>query len=252
MDSFLQESFVDSGLLSVLSVSLGNQEKCDILYSLLASRVMATSRFPGISTFSQWHSTFVLAFERSGWTLRREQDLQPLSDDQSTVTLHNVFTRAMAGESLRDQRELTLEALNAFTHLPTDSPSVVRFRERYVSQRAVKLPGGDEEQRFTVHLLLAVSTRKACVDLFHLEFETTQGVEELFLQQTFLTRSFTSPVLVKHHVFEMAARAFTRSRDQIVAFVQGYQLMAIRPGIELPLENVTCGAVMAPDIPSPR
>jgi hypothetical protein len=158
----------------------------------------------------------------------------------------------MAGESLQEPRELTLEALNAFVRLPTDSPSAVRLRERYVSQRMVKVASGEQEQRFTVHLLLAVGARKACIDLFHLEFETTQRVDEQFLQQAFLTRSLTSPVTLKHHAFEMAARAFARSREQIVAFVQGHQLMAIKPGIELTQASLTCGAVMAPDNPSPR
>ena len=252
MESFRQESFVDSGLLGVLSLSLDQQMKCDTLYSLLAARVMASNSFPDVGDFPQWHNRFVQALERCGWTLRREQDLKPVFDQPSTVTLHNVFAHAMAGEALQEPCELALEALDAFAQLSTDAPPAVRFRERSFSQRRVKVEDGKEEQRFTVHWLLAVSVRKACIDLFHLEFETTQCVDEQFLQQAFLPSSFTSPVLVKHHAFEMAARAFARSRAQIVAFVQGHQMMPIKPGIGLTPASLACDAVMAPDNLSPR
>jgi hypothetical protein len=170
----------------------------------------------------------------------------------STVTLQNVFAHAMAGEALQEPCELAHEALDAFAQLSTDAPPAVRFRERSFSQRRVEVEGGKEEQRFTVHWMLAVSARKACIDLFYLEFETTQCVDEQFLQQAFVPSSFTSPVAVKHHAFEMAARAFARSRAQIVAFVQGHQLMPITPGIGLMPVTSTCDAVMAPDNPSHR
>jgi hypothetical protein len=252
MDSLLQKSYVDSGLLSVLSGSLDQQMKCDTLYSLLVSRVMASNSFPDTSDFSQWHSTFVRALQRCGWTLRQERGLNPVIDQQFTVTLQNLFALAMAGESLRQSRELALEGLNAFAQLSTDSPPALRFREWSVSQRMINVANGKQEQRFTVHLLLAVSARKACIDLFHLAFETTQRVDEQVMQQDFLASSFTSAVAVKHHAFEMAARAFARSREQIVAFVQGHQLLPIKSGIRSTPESLSCGAVMAPDSPSLR
>jgi hypothetical protein len=252
MDSFRQESFVDAGLLGVLSLSLDQQMKCDTLYSLLAAQVMASNNVPDVGDFPQWHSRFVEALERCGWTLRREQDLNPVFDQPSTVTLQNVFAQALTGEGLREPCELALEALDAFARLSTDSPSAVRFRERSFSRRIVKVGNGKEAQRFTVHWLLAVSARQACIDLFHLEFETTQYVDGQFLQQAFVPSSFTSPVLVKHHAFEMAARAFARSRAQIVAFVQGHQMMPIKPGIGLTPASLACDAVMAPDNLSPR
>jgi hypothetical protein len=252
MESSRQESFVDTGLLSVLSNSLGSQMKCDTLYSLLASRLMATSKFPNAEEFLQWHRTFVQALERSAWALRQEQMLRPVVEGQASVTLSDVIIQAMADPSLQEQKALVLEALNAFSKIPTDSPPAVRFRERCVSQRAVIVSGGGEEQRFTLHVLLAVSARKACMDVFHLEFETTQAMDESFIQQAFLTRSFTSPVSVKHHAFEMAARAFARSREQIIAFVRGHQMISVRSDTEPRQDNVTCGAVMAPDTLSLR
>ncbi|MFU2329251.1 hypothetical protein [Pseudomonas sp. NFX98] len=252
MDSFRQESFVDTGLLSVLSSSLESQMKCDTLYSLLASRLMASSKFPNAGRFSQWHRTFAQALERNAWTLRGEQVLRPTFEGQASVTLSDVIIQAMAGPSLREQSALVLDALSAFSKIPTYSPPAVRFRERCVSQRMVKVPGKEEEQRFTVHVLFAVSSRNACMDLFHLEFETTQAVEEPFLQLAFLTRSFTSPVSVKHHAFEMAARAFARSREQIITFVRWHQMIAVTPDIEPGQDYVTCGAVMAPNTLSLR
>ncbi|WP_448106182.1 hypothetical protein [Pseudomonas azerbaijanoccidentalis] len=252
MESSRQESFVDIGLLSVLSSSLESQMKCDTLYSLLASRLMASSKVPKAEEFSQWHSTFVQAFERSAWTFRGEQILRPTFEGRASVTFSDVIIQAMAGPSFQEQRALVLEALNAFSKIPTDSPPAVRFRERCVSQGTVKVPGGGEEQRFTLHVLIAVSARKACMDLFQLEFETTQTVEESFLQLAFLPRSFTSLVSVKHHRFEMAARAFARSREQLIAFVRRHQMIAVTPDIEPGQDYVTCGAVMAPNTLSLR
>jgi hypothetical protein len=114
------------------------------------------------------------------------------------------------------------------------------------------VPGREEEQRFTLHVLFAVSSRKACMDLFHLELETTQPVQESFLQLAFLTRSFTAPVSVKHHAFEMAVKTFARSREQIITFVRGHQMIAAIPDIEPSHDSVTCGAVMAPNTLSRR
>ncbi|MHC8356008.1 hypothetical protein ACYZTL_12440 [Pseudomonas sp. LB3P81] len=252
MDSCRQESFIDSGLLNVLSVQLDAPMKCDILYSLLASRLMASSKFPDISDSSQWHSSFLNALERCAWTLRREQLLQPSFEHQPSVTLNDVITQVMASAVFQDHRELAGEALASLARLPIDSPIRIRLQERHVSERTVKLPDGGEERRFTVHLLLALSTRNACIDVFYLEFETTQSVGEQWLQQTFSTSSFTSTVTVKHHSFELAARAFARSRKQLVTFVGEHQLLAVRPSPGLSKEHWACGAVMAPDNPSPQ
>jgi hypothetical protein len=248
MESYRQESFVDSGLLSVLSVSLNNQMKCDILYSLLASRLNASNKFPNASEFSQRHGIFIEALQRSAWLLRREQVLQPLLENQASVTLTDIVTRAMAGRSLQSECELACEAIDDLARIPADSP----IQAQQLSQRTVKVPGGGEERRFTVHLLFAVSTQNARIDVFYLEFETKQSVREHCLDQVFSTRHFTLPIVVKHHSFEMAARAFSKSREQIVAFVQGHTLRAVRPRLELSQEPLSCGAVMAPDSPSPR
>ena len=75
MESHRQESFVDSGLLSVLSAGLDAPMKCDILYSLLAARLMAGTSPASRPDFA--HDTFVQAIKRCGWTLRREQWLEP-------------------------------------------------------------------------------------------------------------------------------------------------------------------------------
>jgi hypothetical protein len=248
MESHRQESFVDSGLLSVLSVSLNKQMKCDILYSLLASQLKASSKFPNVSEFSQRHGIFIEALKQSAWPLRREQVLQPLFKNQASVTLTDVIACAMVGRSLQNECELACEAIADLAHLPTDSPIQVL----QLSQRSVKVPDGGEEPRFTVHLLFAVSPQNARIEVFYLEFETKQNVGEHCLEQAFSTCSFTSPIVVKHHSFEMAARAFSKSREQIVAFVQGRTLMAFRPRLELSQEPLSCGAVRAPDSPSPR
>ena len=85
MESHRQESFVDSGLLSVLSARLDAPMKCDILYSLLAARLMAGTSPAIRSDFA--HDTFVQAIKRCGWTLRREQWLQPAFGQLLSVTL---------------------------------------------------------------------------------------------------------------------------------------------------------------------
>jgi hypothetical protein len=248
MESHRQESFVDSGLLSVLSVSLVNQMKCDILYSLLASQLKASIKFPNASEFSQRYGVFIEALTQSAWLLRREQVLKPLFENQASVTLTDVITRAMVDGSLQSECELACEAIDDLARLPTDS----LIQAQQLSQRTVKVPDGGEEPRFTVHLLFAVSTKNARIEVFYLEFETKQNVGEHCLEQAFSTCSFTSPIVVKHHSFEMAARAFSKSREHIVAFVQGHALMAVRPRLELSQEPMSCGAVRAPDSPSPR
>lgn len=248
MESHRQESFVDSGLLSVLSGSLDNQMKCDILYSLLASRLKASSKFPNASDFSQWHGVFIEALKQSAWPIRREQVLKPLFENQASITLTEIITRAMVDRSLQSECELACEAIADLALLPTDSSIQVQ----QLSQRMVKVPGGGEERRITVHLLFAVSTKNARIEVFYLEFETKQNVGERCLEHAFSTHSFTSPIVVKQHSFEMAARAFSKSREHIVAFVQGHTLMAVRPRLELSQEPLPCGAVRAPDSPSPR
>ncbi|MCU1763827.1 hypothetical protein NTD84_29450 [Pseudomonas sp. 14P_8.1_Bac3] len=251
MDSH-QESFVDSGVLSVLYAGLDAVIKCDILYSLLASRLMASSRFPDTADTAQWVDAFVHALERCAWTRRQERQLQPSFERQSGVTLDEVITEVLANLALHDHGELAREAFAGVARLPLDSPIRMQLRERQVSERTVSLPDGSEERHFSVHLVFAVSTRNARIDVFYLTFETAQHVEEDWLQTVFLTRRFTSAVQVKHHSFERAARAFASSRKQIVAFVGEHKMLAAGPGTELSTERWACGGVMAPDNPSRR
>lgn len=249
MESHRQESFVDSGLLSVLSAGLDAPMKCDILYSLLAARLMAGASPASRPDFA--HDTFVQAIKRCGWTLRREQWLQPAFGQLLSVTLHDLITRGMDDVALLEQRDLACEALAALADLAMDSPARLLYQQGLISESVVALAQG-EERRTWVRLRFAVSTRHACFEVFYLTFETTQSVEGHWLTQAFSPQCFTSAVTVQHHSFELATRAFASTRAQLVDFVGEHALMAVRPVSAISGEHRACGAVRAPDNPSPR
>ncbi|WP_460118460.1 hypothetical protein [Pseudomonas sp. S2_C03] len=249
MESHRQESFVGSGLLGVLSAGLDAPMKCDILYSLLAARLMAGTSPVSRSDFA--HDTFVQAIKRCGWTLRREQWLEPVFEHLLAVTPQDLITRAMDDVALLEQRDVACEALAALADLAMDSPARLLYQQGLISESVVALAQG-EERRTRVRLRFAVSTRHACIEVFYLSFETTQSAEGNWLAQAFAPQCFTSAVTVQHHSFELAARAFASSRAQLVAFVGEHALMAVRPAPALSGEDRACGAVRAPDSPSPR
>ncbi|MEX3775298.1 hypothetical protein ABVN20_16805 [Pseudomonas sp. MYb118] len=249
MESHRQESFVDSGLLSALSTRLDAPMKCDILYSLLAARLMAAGSPAGRSDFA--HDTFVQALKRCGWTLRREQLLQPAFEHLPGVTLKDLINRGMADVALDDQRELACEALAELARLALDSPARLLYQQGLISESLVGLAQG-EERRTRVRLRFAVSTRSACIEVLYLAFETTQSAQAHWLTQAFAPSCFTSAVTVQLHSFELAARAFASSREQLVAFVGTHGLTAVGPVPALSGKHRDCAAVRAPDSPSLR
>lgn len=229
MNSFCQESYVDSAAISVFSDSVESQLKRDILYSLIASRIMASSR---VSESSEWYSALVYSLTRCAWTLRRETQQFHSFEAGSCVSLKDMVAKTMLDEALKAQLELTVETLDALASLTVDSAVLERLREYSIGQRAVKAPGAVDESVITVRLLLAVSKGDSKMDVIYLDFKTTESVGERFLEQAFLTDKFTSQVCVRLCSFEQATRAFANTRQQIEAFVRGHkeEWMVVLPG----------------------
>lgn len=221
MNSFCHESYVDSAAISVFSDSVESQLKRDILYSLIASRIKASSRVSDVSESSEWYSALVYSLMRCAWTLRRETQQFHSFEAGSCVSLKDMVAKTMLDEALKAQLELTVETLDALASL--NSAVLERLRETSVGKRVVKSSGSVDESVFTVRLLLAVSKGDAKMDVIYLDFKTTESVEERFLEQAFLTDKFTSQVGVRLCSFEQATRAFANTRQHIEAFVQGHK-----------------------------
>lgn len=223
MNSFCQESYVDSAAISVFSDSVESQLKRDILYSLIASRIMASSRVSDVSESGEWYSALVHSLTRCAWTLRQETQQFHSFKAGSCVSLGDMVAKTMLNDALKAQRELTVETLDALANLTADSTVLERLRETSIGKRVVKTSGLVDESVFTVRLLLAVSEGNAKMDVIYLDFKTTESVEERFLEQAFLTDKFTSQVGVRLCSFEQATRAFANTRQHIEAFVQGHK-----------------------------
>lgn len=232
MNSFCQESYVDSAAISVFSASVESQLKRDILYSLIASRIMASSRVSDVSESCEWYSALVYSLTRCAWTLRRETQQFHSFKAGSCVSLKDMVAETMLNEALKAQLELAVETFDALASLTVDSAVLERLRETSIGKRVVKTSGAVDETVFTVRLLLAMSKGDSKMDVIYLDFKTTESVGERFLEQAFLTDKFTSQVCVRFCSFEQATRAFAKTRRQIEAFVQGHkeEWMVVLPG----------------------
>lgn len=168
--------FIDAGAVVLLSSALLEQERQDVLNSVLFAQLVANKKYPKFARADGWYETY-LGVLKDSWLQRSVAWDSFAVDDASKRAMVNWVENRLEAPSARTTIAHVMRAFNDVVHLPDTHPAIERLREQTL--RPENDEDGDSPASCNVRVQIIVARQGLLMDSLFVEFKTTgQGAND--------------------------------------------------------------------------
>ncbi|BBP61702.1 hypothetical protein [Pseudomonas sp. St316] len=140
--------FINAGAVVLLSADMLEQEKCDVMNSVLFAQLVADKKYPALASSGEWYGAYREVLQ-NGWLQKAVMWDNFTLDTPSKYAMMSWVEKRMA--AYVDQTKVTefTRLLNRVAQLPCSLPAIERLRER------VQGPRSPEPCRVRLQVILA-------------------------------------------------------------------------------------------------
>ncbi|MFJ7284123.1 hypothetical protein [Pseudomonas sp. NPDC099000] len=160
--------FINAGAVVLLSSALLEQERQDVLNSVLFAQLVANKKYPGFARADGWHETY-LGVLKDSWLQRSVAWDSFAVDDASKRAMVDWVETRFEAPSARTMAHV-MRAFDDIAHLPGTHPAIERLREQTL--RPENDRGEDSPASSNVRLQIIVARQGVLMDSFFVEFKT--------------------------------------------------------------------------------
>ncbi|KAA0982428.1 hypothetical protein [Pseudomonas sp. ANT_J28] len=162
--------FINAGAVVLLSSTLLEQERQDVLNSVLFAQLVANKKYPGFDRADGWYETYQGVLKDS-WLQRSVAWDSFAVDDASKRAMVNWVENRLEATSARTIAHV-MRAFNDIAHVPGNHPAIERLREQTL--RPENDGDGHSPASCNVRLQIIVARQGVLMDSLFVEFRTTK------------------------------------------------------------------------------
>ncbi|CAF1378085.1 unnamed protein product [Adineta ricciae] len=119
-------SYMDAGQLHMISGSVTNQSKQDVLYSHLLIQLAANAKAPR-SAISSWYQVYERTLSTLAWIVSSSAKFTPFTPSTDRVSLKSVITTSLANRINPELQNILSRSFERFQQMKADDPVIVEF-----------------------------------------------------------------------------------------------------------------------------
>ncbi|MBC3385957.1 hypothetical protein [Pseudomonas sp. SWRI179] len=207
--------FVNAGAVILMPQDMLEQERLDVLNSVLFAQLVADKRNPNFSQMQAWYETYREVLS-SAW-LQREVAWKSLAvGDASTFKLTDWVGAPLAGHLDSATRDDVCRVLNRVAQLPVTSPAIDVLREHVRKFKDGPSSGAAVEAACKVSLQVILAQHGPVLNSFYVEFNTTEQVVSNPLGQSFATDNILGNIQLKYFQVNLSDALYGPLREAII------------------------------------
>lgn len=156
--------FINAGAVVLLSADMLEQEKCDVMNSVLFAQLVADKKYPALTSLGEWYGAYREVLQ-TGWLQKAVAWDNFTLDASSTCTMMTWVEKRLG--TYVDQTKVTefTRLLNRVAQLPCTLPAIERLCKRVQGTRS-------PEPACRVRLQVILAQRGPVLNSVCVEFET--------------------------------------------------------------------------------
>ncbi|WP_458131043.1 hypothetical protein [Pseudomonas sp. R3-41] len=160
--------FINAGAVVMLSRSMAEQEKNDVLESLLFAQLVAHKKYPGYAMVSKWYEAYREVL-KNAWLQKTVAWGNFLPDEECHLTTAQWLGRRLEEFADQTAADEVICLLDRIAKLPGTLPAMKQLREHVV------LPQANDESAARICLQVILAQPGTLLSSVYLNYETSQA-----------------------------------------------------------------------------